>query len=300
VIELIKALVWPVTIVWLVIKLYQPITELMRTIGQRASKFKILQFEVELGRLIAANGTLLTTVEALQQAVVQASGSALIVAGVTQSSAADYTLVPLGADSDQAWITSRLFLLSAFLERNRVVRCIVFTGERGTFIGAASPRDVRGEIGARFPEYERALLAAYAQISAFDLREFRNGALSEVALVTIAHSFLENPEISLTFQPTTVGWILLQRPPPSLSTWEFADYVTAGLLRTMLRDKLSRGSVVREAGAVQNEDVNRAIVNQPGTFVGLISALGEFRELCDRTIIADKVSRRAVEQASSI
>ena len=114
----------------------------------------------------------------------KASGRTLIIAGVAQSAAADYVLVPLGADRDQAWITSRLFLLSALIDRNRLVRCIVFTGERKTFIGAVSPRDVRGEIGALFPEYERALLAAYGEIATSDLREFRNAVLSETALIT--------------------------------------------------------------------------------------------------------------------
>ena len=175
-VELITALAWPVTVVWLVVWLYTPIIELMQAIGQRASKLKILQFEVELATLVPASANLSATVEALQKAEVQASGTALIIAGVTQSATADYVLVPLGAERDQAWITSRLFLLAALIDRNRIVRCIVFTGEYGTFIGAASPRDVRGEIGARFPEYERALLATYGQVSTSDLREFRNGA----------------------------------------------------------------------------------------------------------------------------
>jgi hypothetical protein len=301
VVGLIKALAWPVTVVWLVVWLYTPIIELMRAIGQRASKLKVFQFEVELAKLVPASANLSAMVEALQKAEVQTSGSALIIAGVTQSATADYVLVPLGAERDQAWITSRLFLLAALIDRNRVVRCIVFTGEYGTFIGAASPRDVRGEIGARFPEYERALLAAYGGVSTSDLREFRNGALSESTLITVAHLFLENPDISSLTAPTSSGWIFLDRSsrPASVSTWEFGDYVTAGLLRTMLRDKFDRGSVVGAAGTVQNEDISRAIVNQTGTFVGLISAAGEFRELCDRTIIADKVARRAADQAAS-
>jgi hypothetical protein len=144
-VELAKALAWPVTVLWLVVWLHQPITDLLRTIGQRTSKFKIFQFEFELGKLSPASASLSTAVEALQQAVVQDSGRALIIAGVTRSATADYVLVALGADRDHAWLTSRLFLLSALLDRNRVVRCIVFTGELGTFVGAAAPRDVRGQ-----------------------------------------------------------------------------------------------------------------------------------------------------------
>jgi hypothetical protein len=305
-VELAKALAWPVTVLLLVVTLHQPITDLLRTIGQRTSKFKIFQFEFELGKLVPASVSLLAAVEALQQAVVQASGSQLIIAGVTRSATADYALVALGADADHAWLTSRLFLLSALLDRNRVVRCIVFTGKWGTFVGAASPRDVRGAIGARFPEYERALFAAYGTAANLDPGEFRNGDLSETALTTVAYSFLQASNISVV-PPTPpavlpAGWVYLDRsskPTSGPSTWELAEYVTAGSLRAMLRDRLAHGSVVAAPGASENEDATRAILKQTGTFVARVSASGEFRELCDRAIIADKVARSAAEQVAS-
>jgi hypothetical protein len=79
----------------------------------------------------------------------------LCVAGVTRSGAAEYVLVALradGADEDKEWLTSRLFLTAAIFERNRVVRCVAFTGERNSFVGAATPRDVRAALGAKYPE----------------------------------------------------------------------------------------------------------------------------------------------------
>jgi hypothetical protein len=183
---------------------------------------------------------------------------------------------------------------------------MVFTGERGTFVGAASPRDVRGVIGARFPEYKRALFAAYGIAAALDPGEFRNGDLSETALKTIARSFLEGPNISSWTPPTppvlSTGWVYLDRsskPNSGPSTWEFAEYVTAGSLRAMLRDRLAQGSVIATPGVPENEDATRAILKQTGTFVARVSASGEFRELCDRAIIADKVARSAAEQLGS-
>lgn len=298
-IELVKALAWPVTVIWLVVKLYQPIIELVRTVGQRVSKLKLFDLEFEFGKLVPASASLSIAVEALQQGMVQGSGSASIVTGITKSATADYLPIALGTDDDHAWITSRLFLLSALIDRNRIVRCMVFTGERGAFIGAASPRDVRGEIGTKYPEYERALLGAYAHVSGWDLQAFRYGMLSEDALSAIARSFVSSPLISSPVAPVASGWIFLNRPPPSSSTWELADYVTAGLLRTMLRNSLSQGAVVGTAGALQSEDVNRAILNQTGPFVALVGDSGEFRELCDRMLIADKIARRAAGEATS-
>jgi hypothetical protein len=301
-VELVRALAWPLTVLWLVVWLHQPISDLLRTIGQRTSKFKIFQLEFELGKLAPASASLSATVEALQQAVVQASGSKLIIAGVTRSATADYVLVALGADADHAWLTSRLFLLSALLDRNRVVRCIVFTGQRGTFVGAAAPRDVRGVLGARFPEYERGLFAAYGIAATLHPSEFRNGDLSEAALISIAHSFLEGPDISSWAPPASLtGWVYMDRssnPTSGPSTWEFAEYVTAGGLQAMLRDRLAQGSVVAATGALENENATRAIINQAGTFVALVSTSGEFTELCDRAIIADKVARSVAEQVA--
>jgi hypothetical protein len=54
------------------------------------------------------------------------------------------------------------------LERSRAVRWIVFTGEQGTFVGAAAPRDVRVELGSKYPEYEKAILEAYGAVQAWN------------------------------------------------------------------------------------------------------------------------------------
>ncbi|BAO90258.1 hypothetical protein [Caballeronia cordobensis] len=300
--ELLKVIVWPVTIVFLVFKLRDPLTALITAIGQRATRFKILQFEIELGALVPASPSLAMSAEALQQAVVQASGTTFIVQGITKSAAADYVLVALGDDDQHAWLSSRLFLLSVLIDRNRVVRCIVFTGEHGGFIGAASPRDVRAALGARFPEYERALLAAYGIASTLPLDELRNGDLSEAALTRIATGFLSNSGITQINEPASPhsGWLYLDRSskPGTPSTWELAEHITAGGLRTLLGDGLGKGRVVGAAGTVPDPDTARAIINQPGVFVALVSSSGEFRELCDRTAIADRLSRSVAHAVS--
>jgi hypothetical protein len=302
--ELLKVIIWPVTILVLVFKLREPLIELITAIGQRATRFKILQFEVELSALVPASPALAMSTDALQQAVVQESGTKFMISGITKSASADYVLIALGADSEHAWLTSRLFLVSVLLDRNRVVRCIVFTGERGTFIGAASPRDVRAALGARFPEYERALLAAYGITGTLDLDEFRNGDLSEVALTSIATGFLMHDSISQSAEPPLphTAWVYLDRsarPAAGPSTWELAEYVTAGGLRTLLGDRLGRGSVVGAAKAAPDADMARSIINQPGTFVAFVSESGEFRGLCDRSAVADRLSRSAAAQAAS-
>jgi hypothetical protein len=193
-IELARAFIWPFTVILLVIMLYRPAAGLLLAIGERASKVKIFQFEVELAKLAKASESLSTTVVALRQAEVQQVRQSveelktksmvygLVLVGITRSTA-DYVPVELGDDKNSDWLTSRLFMLATLLDRNRAVRCIVFTGEHGTFIGAATPRDIRWELGAKFPEYERALSFAHGFVAPnFALSSIRNGEFSEDVL----------------------------------------------------------------------------------------------------------------------
>jgi len=213
-------------------------------------------------------------------------------------------VVAIGANADQKWRTNRLFVLSAILARSRI-RCVVFTGERDTFLGAATPRDVRAALGARFPEYEQALLRAYGMTApALGLGEFRGGNLSEIAVDSIVRTFLSADNIFTWVAPAQLtGWVHLDRsknvPVAGTSSWEFAEYSTASGLNSMLRDRLSRGSVVATSGTVASEDVTRAIVRQTGAFVALLDASGRFEGLCDRGVIVDKLARSAVEQTTS-
>jgi hypothetical protein len=183
-VEVVKALAWPITILIALATLYRPICELARAIGQRAIKLSIFKVEIELAKLTQARESLETTIDGLRKAVVYESGIAPITAGVIQPGAADYVVVALAGDADQEWLTSRLFLLAAILERSRVVRCIVFTGERENFLGAATPRDVRAELGAKFPEYERALFRANGAVATLELDEFRGGDLSDSVITS--------------------------------------------------------------------------------------------------------------------
>lgn len=138
----------------------------------------------------------------------------------------------------------------------------------------------------------------------WDLREFRNGELSEAVLTSIVTGFLRHDSISAPMEPLVphTGWVYLDRsarPAAGPPTWELAEYVTEGGLKALLGDRLGRGRVVGALRATADEVVARAIINQAGTFVAFVSESGEFRGLCDRAVIADRVGRTAAEQAVS-
>jgi hypothetical protein len=298
-VDLVKALAWPITALVGLGVLRTPVAELIRSIGRRATKFSMFKVEVELAKMSPARESLELTVEGLRKAVVGESGLAPIAAGITRSGAADYVVVALGPDADKEWLTSRLFLLAAILERSRVVRSIVFTGELDTFIGAATPRDVRATLGAKFPEYERALFAAYGAAPAFPLTEFRGGEPSETVIHAVAQGFLSLSDIKVWGPPPPpprVDWVYLD----GSSTWELAHWVTAQGLRSLLGDRLYRGGVFASSGTVVSEEITREIVGQSGPFVALLGTTGVFEGLCDRGMIVDKLAREAAVEAGSI
>jgi hypothetical protein len=115
---------------------------------------------------------------------------------------------------------------------------------------------------------------------------------------TIAQEFLRSGDIVLSQAPQ----------PPKLSSlwvevepiwWEFAEWVTAGVLQSILGDRLAHGSVVATSSTAASEEVTQAIVRQVGTFVALLDASNVFQGLCDRGAIVEKVACSAVEQAIS-
>jgi hypothetical protein len=301
VVDLIKALAWPVTAIIALIVLHAPLSAVLKEVARRATKISIFKVEFDLPRMTEAKTTLEATVESMRNAVVvYESAMAPIAASVIRSGTGDYVVVALGKDEEQQWLTSRLFLLAAILERSRAVRGIVFTGEAESYIGAIAPRDLRGALGARFPEYEKGLSEAYGMSAGRDIQEFRGAELRESIIDDIVRGFLLSLSVSTIPTPSTAGWVYLDRsqdPRPAPSTWEFADWVTAAGLRTSLDSRLMRGTVVATAGLVASEKVGRSIVGENGAFVALLSPSGVFNGLCDRTAFVEKLARSAAAQA---
>lgn len=301
--NLIGQLAWPLTVIFACILFYGPLSKLLETISRRATKFSAFKVDIELGRLSQAR-SIAAAVEGLKKVAVNESGAPQIVATALQSGSADYVSLDIGKNNDE-WLTSRLFLLAAILERSRAVRCIVFqSGER--FLGAATPRDVRAALGARFLAYESAFANAYCGLAGAEQDAFRGG-LSEGLVNTLSKGFLTNALIVRPSEPqvpvvppqpsrAAAGWVKLERQNGP-TTWEFAEWLTFGGLREMLGAHLMTGAVVAAVGAASAE-VTRSIILSTGSFVGLIDRAGAFLDLCDRYAMLDTVARQAVEQSS--
>jgi hypothetical protein len=300
-VTLIGHLAWPVTVIIGCIFFYDPLVKLIETLGKRITKLSAFKIDIELAKLSEAR-SLGATVESLRKTVVSESGMAPIVADVAKSGAADYLIVNIGNDGDK-WLTSRLFLLAAILERSSTVRCLVFLDGDGHLVGVATIKNVRRWLGAHYLQYEAAFSSAHCGVSLPagmlpDPNVFRGG-LNEKLINSLSASFLQNNLISkpwIAANPET-GWVELKRQfgPDTL---EFANWVTASSLKDILGLDLLTGSVVADIGRVSPE-VAKSIVRLSGPFVALISQDNVFKEICDRYAVLESVAREAIEQSAA-
>jgi hypothetical protein len=164
--ELLKALAWPISVLLSLTMLRHPISDFLRDISKRVTKLSIFKVEIELAKLNALRALPGPLLSPLQKGVfrpdaptVDANANILnmetmpiVTTGIIRASMADYVIIDVG-DGDE-WLTSRLYLLAALLERS-LVRAIVFA-TKGDFVG--NPHHVRSMLGIAFTEYERARL----------------------------------------------------------------------------------------------------------------------------------------------
>lgn len=289
-IDLVGHLAWPLTVIFACIVFYKPLSRLV----ERITKFSAFKVDVEISPLSLAR-SLGATVESLRQVAVNASGMAPIIAGVIRSGTADYVVVNIGSNGDK-WITSRLFLLASILERNRLVRCVVFLDDDKHFVGAATTGDIRRSIGANFPEYERAFASAYASLP--EDHTIARGGPTETLINGLSNNFLQHKLIFSPLDPRPKpGWVKLERKDGSPTTWEFADWLTAASLRDRLGTQLSTGKIVADIGHVTPK-ATKSIVRQSGRFVAFVTGNHVFREICDRYEVLESVAREAADQST--
>lgn len=317
VVEMVKALAWPVTALIAAFMLKVPLADMARAIGSRATKLSAFKVEIELATLSQAKVSMETAIRGLRSVPILESaipngpgGGGEGLRHLAKAAVSDYVLVHLGEEGREEWLTSRLFLLVAILERSETLRAIVFTGSRGEFVGAASPRDIRVALGNRFPEYEAAIARGHGSAGQLRTGAFRGGPTGET-MARVASSFMDDQEITSRHLPLEpVGWIYFGDPygvgdPAGKQVaggtdhgWEFAEWVRPDWLRVLLGHRLDQGQVSGSPGGIFSEAVTRDIVRLSGSFVALAGQSGIFNGLCDRRTIIEAVARRAIDQVN--
>jgi hypothetical protein len=259
----------------------------MQILSTRITAISAFKVKIELGRLSAAS-TLSTKLEGLGKITANESQIMAIASDFTKSGTADYVTIDIGQESDE-WLTSRLFLLSALLERGRAVRSMVFL-QAGRFIGAATPRDVRSALAMFFFEYEASLAFSYGILGNGDPADNFRGGLSKAAVQQLATGFLNNPRVicSPGPPPITNGWVYLA------PNWEFANWITPSGLTEMIGYRLVTSAVIADVGPADSKTI-RSIVTQPGAYIALTKTDGTFLHLCDRTALLASIAHEVLE-----
>jgi hypothetical protein len=296
-VKLVEALAWPMVALVGLATLGQPAAVLLRSLGGRATKISLFNVEFELAELKEVRSGLVEALGDLSEQTISEDDMAAIAAGASDSSA-DYVVATLGSPgAKDAWLTSRLFLLAALLERPGSFRCIVFRNPNGAYVGAAEPSAVRIAVAGEFPEYEKVFARKLADMldrspSALDAA----GHFSEEAVYQLFNDFFGFGELVLPDhgEPRDKKWVRIARSYGT-TTWERAEWLDAKALERLIGRSLSRGTHhERRGGREENRRTLRNIAEQDGRFVAKVDRRGNFAGLYDRRDVLERVARSAV------
>jgi len=215
-VDLINALAWPVAAIATALIFRRPLGRFVESLGGRITKLSLFQMEVEL--VSAARPTAGPSLENIQRTLSPAllnDSSRMLFQQVQDTTPADYAVIDLGRGRE--WLTSRLFIGAAMLQRMRGVECLVFVEQAGRverrFVALAPIARVRWALAQRYPWLEAALARSYAE------GQPRAGAgrLPEVARLTAQETNITSATGALA--PFTASQIVgrfiesIQRPP---------------------------------------------------------------------------------------
>lgn len=292
VLVLVGLMIWPVTILLAIHLLHEPIAEIAKGIARRAVRFSVFQVEIELAPLAAAPPAFDVAIGQLRDAVVATSGPGPLIEGVSLAEGAAFVTVDLGTAEKPRWLTSRLFLLAALLERSRTVRAIVLLEARERFSGIVRPADLRAELGLRFPRYETEFARACVDAGQ---AQAASGVTSDAFVRGVVQGYLTPGSGVVDFPFPGVEEPKVELTRAGDVVFEHASWIGGGTLRAMLGARWMQGAV--RSGTARAEQL-RAIIREDGDVVALVEASGTFVGLCDRTAINADIARIAVERSA--
>jgi hypothetical protein len=306
---LLDALAWPAVALAALLLFRAPLRTLIESFARRGFKLSAKGVSVEASAL-AFNTELEAAAKALADTSAGGSGPVPLAEAVLAAGRADYLRLDLGPLDAPRWLTSRLFLLTALLEREGAARAVVFTGGDGAFLGVAAPGAIRRALGSTTPAFERALAgaladAAHAQFEGFAGRD----GMSPAARNAVVRGFLVAAGVPR--QGTRSYVVLFQAPPPAeagwrhlpagpqraAALWELAAPVlpSRDALRGLLGEGLHTASLPVAPGGRLTAAQLAEVARSAAPFIALVDEAGAFRGLTERAALL----ARAVEAATA-
>jgi len=301
---------WPLVVLVALIAYRRTISTLVAGLGSRVTKLSVFNVELELAAAEAkAPSVVLNQLRDTAQAAISDSALSLFTQ-VQDTTAADFALIDLGRGDE--WITSRLFIAAALLERMRGLRAMVFVESRqwlpGYFLAVASPSVVRWSLARRYPwlelayaqATERAIVTVLPPPAAKDF-------VTTDSIITSDHGTLGgNRAEALTREFLSSIQDFTGNPmPPSPDDWveltgyrERAAWVTSRLLRELLPAPAFDQQMSEMRDDPQARRV-RAVLRRPGQFVALVDSDQRFKRLVDRGILLEEAALQLSQEPST-
>jgi hypothetical protein len=301
-------LAWPAVVLIVVVFYHDSISWLLEKLASRSIKFSVFKVQVELGQL-SRSPVDATQLKALAGQLANQSYAVEIAKSIRDAAEKDYLVVDIGSGDETTpgnrWLTSRLFILAAILERIRGLRCLVFVsnaGAKSKFICVATPRNVRWSLGVWFPWLEKAFAIAYGTLATDREDALFQRGLDDSLIDPLIAGFLtpktgiikevQHPPVPGVTPPTLKNkWVKLTRnegPQITLVTHEHASWIDTALLTEVLAGRLNQAAVIRTKAPPS--DTARAIIGSSGTFVALVDEQMMFEGLFDRPKLLDQIS----------
>jgi hypothetical protein len=167
-IEALRALAWPISALVIAILFRRPLAAFVGALGSRVTKLSLFKVELELVPATPATATSTPLLDDIKTATTSApisDSSRMMLDQVQTNTPADYAVIDLGTGGE--WLTSRLFIAAAMLERMRSLQVMVFQETTAStprrFLAIAPGHTVRWSLAQRYPHLEAAWARAYIQ-----------------------------------------------------------------------------------------------------------------------------------------
>ncbi|HYU72132.1 MAG TPA: hypothetical protein VEL31_05590, partial [Ktedonobacteraceae bacterium] len=168
--DLIKALAWPLVIAGALLGFRKSLSNFLKEVAGRATKLSITSiFAIELPLPEASHpqsDQFRLDLQKLAAGEEYISIVSILLDQVKKEKALDYMIADLG--SGQRWLTSRLFIFAAILQRVRSLRCVVFLetrdGIKDRFLGITLPHEILLAFARQYSWLDEAYVKAYIQV----------------------------------------------------------------------------------------------------------------------------------------
>ena len=297
--EIIKSIAWPLIVIVAIVILRKSIATFLEKIGGRASKLSFFKIEVELATVPDVQPLTVPSLTDIKQPDATSwttdSGNTLF-EQIKNSNKADYAIIDLGEGME--WLTSRLFIFAAMLERMRGIKWLVFLntteGVTRSYLGMATPRKVRWCLAQNYPWLEAAYIHAYGMeiqagppMSQLILSD--TGALNSMDAAKLVQKFITGLQMTVAPQQRPTDWVKLN------NVWEHTLWINEALLNNILGPNLL---TMLSAYTIDDPEQSKAkmILRRKGEFVAVLDKDRKFVEMVNRSSLVEKLVVHFSEQ----